>query len=328
VYDNIDSMNKNREILEKEYKELQTEIQKKFSEQGFQMKSIEGQLTKLSEFENKIKENSQITNDLTLAKEDLEKRLKEQSEKIEQLEENLNEKIEDLEEQCKFLATQKDDFFINKFHEVEKQLSSLIIADKNRAKDVDFSTPISWSPQNDYLSEVLLSNTSKEFIEIRDIFNKTLNNKVLKIWRIQNTYLWKNYCLSKYQLSQKGNCTELMLFHGTKTTDPKLIYSAKEEGFDMRFANMGLHGTGIYFHKNSKYSNDYCYVTNTHTRMMFCAHVLIGDCVTLPIDRNLRLPPIKINSKIRYDSVKSNVDEIYIIYNNLRAYPTYLIEYQ
>jgi hypothetical protein len=203
-----------------------------------------------------------------------------------------------------------------------------MLADKNRTNDVDFTLPLTWIPQCDYLSEVILKTNSNEFIQLRDLFNKTLPNKVLNIWRIQNTELWKNYCLSKYHLKQKGNCTELMLFHGTRNTLPQLIYSGKEEGFDMRFARDGYHGTGIYFHKNSFYSNDYCSISILNTKLMFCAQVLIGEHIVLPRDTKIKLPPFKNNSKQRYDSVKSDVDEIYIVYNNIRAYPSYLIEYQ
>ena len=40
------------------------------------------------------------------------------------------------------------------------------------------------------------------------------------------------------------------LFHGTRATDPKLIF-ATEDGFDIRFSNAGAYGNGIYFANNS-----------------------------------------------------------------------------
>jgi len=46
-----------------------------------------------------------------------------------------------------------------------------------------------------------------------------------------------------------------MLWHGTRTTDPRII-SGSEEGFDMRFANAGMWGTGNYFAVNASYSNN------------------------------------------------------------------------
>jgi hypothetical protein len=44
------------------------------------------------------------------------------------------------------------------------------------------------------------------------------------------------------------------LFHGSKHTEPQLIY-ASEEGLDIRFANEGIYGRGIYFADNSQYSD-------------------------------------------------------------------------
>ena len=48
------------------------------------------------------------------------------------------------------------------------------------------------------------------------------------------------------------------LFHGTKQTTPNKVY-ADEDGFDMRLANNGLNGYGIYFADNSKYSDGYAH---------------------------------------------------------------------
>ena len=50
------------------------------------------------------------------------------------------------------------------------------------------------------------------------------------------------------------------LFHGTRETNPKLIYSS-EDGLDVRFSNAGAFGTGIYFADNSAYSHTYAHNT-------------------------------------------------------------------
>jgi len=47
-----------------------------------------------------------------------------------------------------------------------------------------------------------------------------------------------------------------LLFHGSKNTDSQQIY-ASESGLDLRFANPGNWGRGIYFANNSKYSLNY-----------------------------------------------------------------------
>ena len=50
------------------------------------------------------------------------------------------------------------------------------------------------------------------------------------------------------------------LFHGTRNTDPKLIYSS-EDGLDIRFSSSGAFGQGIYFANNSAYSHTFTHAT-------------------------------------------------------------------
>lgn len=47
------------------------------------------------------------------------------------------------------------------------------------------------------------------------------------------------------------------MFHGTRATDPSMVYSSKD-GMDIRFANAGgAYGAGNYFANNSAYSLNY-----------------------------------------------------------------------
>ena len=55
------------------------------------------------------------------------------------------------------------------------------------------------------------------------------------------------------------------LFHGSKHTEPQLIY-ASEEGLDIRYANEGIYGRGIYFADNSQYSDKYAFKTIENTK--------------------------------------------------------------
>lgn len=54
--------------------------------------------------------------------------------------------------------------------------------------------------------------------------------------------------------------TILNLYHGTRETQPSLIYNS-EEGFDMRYSQIGLWGKAVYFAEYSSYSNAYSYKT-------------------------------------------------------------------
>ena len=49
-----------------------------------------------------------------------------------------------------------------------------------------------------------------------------------------------------------------LLFHGTKDTNPELIFSG-EYSLDSRLAKNGLYGKGIYFADNSYYSTKFHY---------------------------------------------------------------------
>ena len=84
------------------------------------------------------------------------------------------------------------------------------------------------------------------------------NAKAKKVQILQNFHLWKAYqleCLKLYDKLKKKPETQL-LWHGTRGTDPKLIYDG-EVGFDIRFSAAGMWGIAIYFAKNASYSLGY-----------------------------------------------------------------------
>eukprot|EP01052_Picozoa_sp_SAG31_P026914 SAG31_NODE_2476_length_5639_cov_8.703069_5_plen_131_part_00 len=126
-----------------------------------------------------------------------------------------------------------------------------------------------------------------------------------------------------------------------------------EEGFDHRCAREGLWGFGSYFAESAAYSNAYAYQTGPQRpphKQMLLARVLLGDCIELPQDRTLRRPPRKTAATVaarsrgpscgapddgmvfqnaRYDSVSGKIGgtRIYIVYENGRAVPEYLVTY-
>lgn len=95
--------------------------------------------------------------------------------------------------------------------------------------------------------------------------------------------------LKKYPNASIWNLTRL-LFHGSNNTKPSQIY-ASDYGLDMRFANAGLYGTGIYFANNSHYSRSYEHATSNVTGsdgyhydkayQMFLCLVVTGETVSL-----------------------------------------------
>ncbi len=74
--------------------------------------------------------------------------------------------------------------------------------------------------------------------------------------------MWKNYLFEKQKLQEKGDSTERWLFHGTRNTDPAVIYKGNEEGFDFRVCGGGMYGRGTYFHETANYSYGFGYNNN------------------------------------------------------------------
>jgi hypothetical protein len=118
------------------------------------------------------------------------------------------------------------------------------------------------------------------------------------------------------------------LFHGTKSNEPSKIY-ASEDGLDMRYSNDGLNGYGVYFADNAKYSNDYAHIIQgSNFKQMFLCLVLTGESAGFGGGRGVRMPPYKPNSETeRYDSINNGTGGHYIIYDNLKSYPGYVITY-
>ena len=86
---------------------------------------------------------------------------------------------------------------------------------------------------------------------------------IVKIEKVRNCVVYEKFIGEFKRMMRKypnKKVTDIMkhLFHGCKQTDPKLIYSS-EDGLDIRFANAGAFGTGIYFANNSCYSHNYAH---------------------------------------------------------------------
>jgi O-acetyl-ADP-ribose deacetylase (regulator of RNase III) len=177
--------------------------------------------------------------------------------------------------------------------------------------------------------------SSLEYIKIVNRLKATLPScQVHKIERIQNKWLWKKYVNQReiIELKNNGNPNEMHLFHGTRNNPPENIYK-DEVGFDMRYSAQGSWGRGCYFAYNASYSGGgYEYQLSSGKKQMFFARVAVGDAIQLGANSNITMPPVKssrghIASTIRYDAVNSKDRNIFIIYENSRAYPAYLITF-
>ena len=73
--------------------------------------------------------------------------------------------------------------------------------------------------------------------------------------------------------SNGGVINAMELFHGTRNTDPSLIYKGAE-GFDIRLSRSGMWGQGNYFAAHASYSHGYAYCLPNGCKQMFLVRVL------------------------------------------------------
>ena len=184
---------------------------------------------------------------------------------------------------------------------------------------------------------------SDEYERVTDEFMQTLPNvKILKVQRVQNKRVWEKYihCVQMLQKIAPPILGEKLLFHGTSQNDPKKIYQGAE-GFDMRFSRDGVWGRGNYFAVNASYSDSYAFDAGDGIKKMFAAWVLTGRASPSKPKSTLTKPPLLSESsddgddsstavQHRFDSVCGTIGgtRVYITYDNVHAYPAYLISYK
>ena len=186
-----------------------------------------------------------------------------------------------------------------------------------------------------------LNPGTDEWTCVAQKFRETMPlSNIYQITRIQNIWLWGKYFFHQKRLSIKnnGNINELDLFHGTSTIEPRVIYES-EVGFDMRYSSTGMWGQANYFAEKASYSDRYAHRTIDGFHEMFYAKVLTGDSNSCSPDPSLRKPPFKATSstegglqfaQVQYDTVTGYTkgSQVYMTYDNEKAYPAYLIKYR
>jgi type II secretory pathway pseudopilin PulG len=179
---------------------------------------------------------------------------------------------------------------------------------------------------------------------------------ISKLWRVQNTSLWTYYSFHRDRLTMHDiSHNERSVWHGTSGLDPAIIYNDQLDGFMMQFAAKGFWGRGIYFADKSEYSHSYAYdppagsASSTWSRSsstsftpgsersgglpgereMFLAKLLVGSSIELPRDQTLTVPPHDPTNNLKYNSVTGETggSKVWIVYENGRAYPDYLVRY-
>ncbi|XP_053574906.1 protein mono-ADP-ribosyltransferase PARP12 [Bombina bombina] len=205
---------------------------------------------------------------------------------------------------------------------------------KDQSKDENKSVPSNWDkgniPDVGY-KLVPIPQSSEEYKNVEAMFRRTLRlTQIQNIQRIQNLALWEVFQWQKEQMKKQHEGKEVderQLFHGTSE---KLIDAICQQNFDWRIS--GAHGTaygkGSYFARDSTYSHNYSCRTDSHSRVMFVARVLVGDFINGK-SSYLRPPPKESSTSTYYDSCvdsKSN-PSIFVIFEKHQIYPEYLIRY-
>ncbi|XP_075613237.1 protein mono-ADP-ribosyltransferase PARP14 isoform X2 [Balearica regulorum gibbericeps] len=194
--------------------------------------------------------------------------------------------------------------------------------------------PATWDDmQNQRLKIVQLKPETREYRDVQERFLQTCQPfKIEKIERIQNPFFWKAYQIKKRELDNKnGNRNnEKLLFHGTSKESLTLI---NERGFNRSYAGMhAAHfGNGTYFAVNANYSasDTYSKPDVDGKKYMYLARVLVGE---YSLGKKGSITPAAKNASNSIDLFDSSTDNVnqpsmFIIFNDIQAYPEYLITF-
>jgi hypothetical protein len=234
-------------------------------------------------------------------------------------------------------------FSIKKIEEHEMKCAEKYL-ERDRAKFV--SILLNFTEYPDDWSKGMTENMRMDYIDpmdrlyqqIEKRFLSTVKNGLIQsIERIQNKKLWDKYTREKNRvISEKGSIKEHLLWHGCRGSPPGYI---SQTGFDISFANDGgMFGRGLYFARMASYScPSYCYFDKEkNVYHVFLSKVITGICHVTTSGTGFKKPPFWDSSKmIYYDSVTNvdnkndddNVNQMYVVYENDKAYPYYLITY-
>mgnify|MGYP002624222266 CR=1 FL=1 len=169
----------------------------------------------------------------------------------------------------------------------------------------------------EHMELINIPQDSLEFAEIIALFLMTMPTCVItKLERVQNRYLMEHYLnmlQNLHSMRPEQRLTRMLLFYGTKNTDPSEIYASFDMGFDLQYVNADQYGRGFYFAIDAKSSHPYAYKTNNNTYKLLIVDVLVGKFYQSGPAPKLIKPPKG------YDSVKVLDDNVFIIYSNFRC---------
>ena len=242
-------------------------------------------------------------------------------------------------EKCSFCKEEVPLSFLENHQKTCKTAVENRVKIEKALNEIKVEYPKEWDTMKagNNLELFILPINSGEFKLVENLFKKSVNKIIFtKMWRVQNKFLWEKYYREKLKVqNEKGQCFDQFLFHGTRSNSPRVLYTT---GFDLSFSSdSGMYGRGIYFARQAIYSYSGYAFNYEKKYYMFLALVQTGKTIQLGSDSSLRKPPFLDRSKyIYYDSVTDvnnpsnsyDVSQMFIVYNNDKAYPFYLMEYE
>jgi len=183
----------------------------------------------------------------------------------------------------------------------------------------------------------------------------------VKVWRVENIVLWKQYRAKAEQMATKQrllgapcqrlqpevpdysddsfptpltwhrhynrDLNEVMLWHGTCRNH---VQSIVEEGFDERVCNLhGMFGAGLYFAQDACKSGQYAARDNKGSHWFLLSRVLLGKvCKTQTGMPNIRRAPGSCDSVVFEPDINSQVGHHreLVVYDRQQVYPEFVVE--
>ncbi|XP_067656965.1 protein mono-ADP-ribosyltransferase PARP14-like isoform X2 [Haliotis asinina] len=216
------------------------------------------------------------------------------------------------------------------YKEGNKQNTSVVVFRRSliETSTSDFDRPVSWEPMkpDEKLLVVPLSKQDPEYCHVDAMFSVP-KMEVLKIERIQNKDLYKQFAAMRTQL----NVSETQLWHGT---DFEAIGSINNTGFDRGFSgkHAAQYGKGAYFSTDPTYSTNkrFSKPDSKGYKYIYLADVLVGRYTQGKKGINVAPPIDPANPAVRFDSVVDDITnpQKYVIFRDAQAYPKYLVTYR
>jgi O-acetyl-ADP-ribose deacetylase (regulator of RNase III) len=169
-------------------------------------------------------------------------------------------------------------------------------------------------------------------------FERGFQADIISIERVKNVELYRLYHKKRAEVAElnNGSACELLLKHGTRTTEPHRIWDSgpsrtNSYGFDFRYSsNQNFFGQGAYFTDDGAYTRKYAYKgLGDGVSQVFLAYVAAGSMEqkqTSDIRKGNLCHPGK-----DYQSIRGPIEgatQGVIVYELNQSYPAFLVTYR